>query len=572
MSARNNKVKFTPIDYKYEVSRYLRNITIVNSQYYSDCPFCHVEAKHRKFAYTPFKSKYGLYNCFKCGESGNGYTLLKKLGFNFKDHSENQKPVERKESIVEIKDKVLKPFNGGYTYNFIIRDLDGRELYQKHLKNSNEYDKDKGKYKKILNYSHLINDKRYVGLGEHNKATFYGLESILSDSDILFIVEGEKKRDNFLKVIDNFIRCHDNFITQKFSVISATLGSSHKIDKRTLEAIKTRQVRQVIILPDLDDKGKEFAIENRSILLEHNIETYILDYETFLLPDTKIFSGYDIDDAIKDTPNILESILNVCQSKDELLKLQIPYFLNSDGVLRFKSKYITQSILPEYLVNLDITKIFIFKSMQGTGKTKYLELLRDSGYNIIYVSPREALCKDASSRLMITNYLDIDDRQVGNYIGSLAVCINSLHKFTEIIKNIDKFVVCIDEIDHTLKDLMTSPLIKDAKNKEHRNKIFKIFSSLLKDSKYTYLTSADIPDYIYKYLSDIGIDNYLTVENSYKDKRNYIAYNSEAELNLGLYKILSDNKKVSVSVNDKSKGKILKADLQKKYPEKKYYS
>ena len=151
----------------------------------------------------------------------------------------------------------------------------GRELYQKHLKNSSEYDNKKGKYKKILTYSHLINDKRYVGLGESNKATFYGLESILLHSDILFIVEGEKKRDNFLMAIDNFIRCHDNFITLKLSVISATKGSSHKIDERTLEAIKTRQVKKVVILPDLDQKGKEFAINNRSILLDHDIETYI---------------------------------------------------------------------------------------------------------------------------------------------------------------------------------------------------------------------------------------------------------------------------------------------------------
>ena len=571
MSARNEKIKFTPIDYKYEVSRYLRNTIQVNYEHYSDCPFCHVEAKHKKFAYTPFKSKSGLYNCFKCGESGTGYTLLKKLGFNFKDHTE-QLPVEIKPVVeVEVKQKPLKPFYGNYTYNFIIKDIEGRELYQKHLKNSSEYDNKKGKYKKILTYSHLINDKRYVGKGEYNKPTFYGLESISKHTDTLFIVEGEKKRDNFITAIDNFIRCHDNFLTLKFSVISATLGSSQKIDERTLEAIKTRQVKKVIILPDLDQKGKEFAIENRSILLEHDIETYILDYETYLSPDTKVFSGYDIEDAIKDTPSIVKSILGVCQSKDELLKLQTLYFLDSDGVLRFKSKYITQSILPENIHSIASlnTKTFILKSLQGTGKTRYLELLREIGLPILYISPRVELCKDASQRINTPFYLDIDDRQASNYIGSLAVCINSLHKFTEIIKNIDKFVVCIDEIDHTKKDLMTSPLIKDAKNKEHRNKIYKIFSTLLKNSKYTYLTSADIPDFIYKYLSDIGIDNYLTVENSYKDKRNYIGNDLEAENNITLFKILSDNNKVSASVNDKVKAITLKYSIQKKYPEKK---
>jgi hypothetical protein len=578
MSAHKN-TQYVPVDYSHEVSRRLRNLSIVNNQYYSDCPFCHSEAKHKKFSYTPTKSKTGVYNCFKCSEKGTGYQLLEKLGYDFKNRDESfhipitptpkttptPKPVEQKT-------KVLIPFYDNYTSKFIIRDKEGREVYQKHLKDSHEIDKKKNKPKKIITYSHLVNDIRYKGKGDSNKPLFYGLESIKDNTDILFIVEGEKKREKIITAIEKIINVSDKIITS----ISATLGSDHRLDEYTLQVIKERKVKRVVLLPDLDHendkgiiKGKQFVIENRSILLENGIESYILDFQRYLPTNINVFSGYDIEDAIKDSPEIIYKILEVCNSTENLMKLQTIYLLDTDGVLRFKSPYVTQTIIPENISKLFQTKTFILKSLQGTGKTEFLQLLRSLGVPILYISPRESLCRDASNRLNIINYQDIKtDKECSEHVKSIAVCINSLYKFHSIIKNIDKFAVCIDEVDHTFHDLINSPHIKVKNNKYHRNQIYQTVIDLIKKSKYTYLTSADIPKHTEDFLVNNGIDSYMFIENSYKDKRNYTNYNLEPEITGQLLERIKTGKKVSISTNSIPQSRELMKKIENIFPEK----
>jgi len=54
---------------------------------YVDCPRCGKPAKEKKFGYNPNlteQSKYGVFHCFSCGFSGNGYELAQFLGIDTK--------------------------------------------------------------------------------------------------------------------------------------------------------------------------------------------------------------------------------------------------------------------------------------------------------------------------------------------------------------------------------------------------------------------------------------------------------------------------------------------------------
>jgi hypothetical protein len=93
--------------------------------------------------------------------------------------------------------------------------------------------------------------------------------------------------------------------------------------------------------------------------------------------------------------------------------------------------------------------VTVIRSPQGTGKTYALaSLIADyeaQNMRVLYVSHRVSLTRDAARRLDLHNYDDLDGRDI-RAVGSLACCVNSLHRLRDSSGNLTPFdVVIIDE-------------------------------------------------------------------------------------------------------------------------------
>jgi hypothetical protein len=591
MSSRHTN-NFTKIDLRHELSLRLHKIGERGQETYYVCPFCG-DKSPSKFSVN--HSKESSFHCYSCNEKGGGYKLLKHLGYNFKTKqdsfiSQTDKIIlEERDKKVSEKSQKKSQYSGvlynSYTdetgreiketltpyQSFIYRDETGRELYQRHVAHSGEFSKKKNKPKKVIRPTHRDETgKEYFGRGEE-KDTFYGLETIQKES-VCLIFEGEKKRDFF----ETRLMRHVSFNIETFRYETETLfsslssyGAEGKIDSRTLQALKNKQVKYIIIIPDMDKVGREFALQNKRILVENGIKTFILDLDFLLPPSIKTFEGYDIEDALKDSPKILKELLDTCKSEIDLKNIETVNSIDhTKHRLNIYSKYITDSVYPPYILNLLDEKIIIIKSIQGTGKTFFLEEIRKSGYLLIYLSIRESLCRDASERLGIESYLNLERESVCSVFDSeLAVCLNSIHKFHSIIKNIENFVLCIDEVDHVIKDLMLSKTFEDKEDKEKRSKIYAILVDLIKRAKKVIFTSSDIPDYVIQFIKENDLKEYFFIENEYKDKKKYIQYNSKELLFREIKNELDSNNKLSVSVNSIRDGKKVKKYIEKHKPE-----
>ena len=591
MSLNENR-KLKPIDLRHELSLRLQKIGERGQETYYICPFCG-DKSPSKFSIN--HTKESSFHCYSCNEKGGGYKLLKHLGYNFKTKQDSfisytdKIILEERDKKVSEKSRKKYPYTGvlfnSYTdetgreiretvipyQSFIYRDETGKEIYQRHVAHSGEFSKKKNKPKKVIRPTHKDeNGKEWLGRGEE-KDTFYGLETIQKES-VCLIFEGEKKRDFF----ETSLMRKNSFNIETFQYETETLfsslssyGAEGKIDSRTLQALKNKQVKYIIIIPDMDKVGREFALQNKRILVENGIKTFILDLDFLLPPSIKTFEGYDIEDALKDSPKILKELLDTCKSEIDLKNIETVNSIDhTKHRLNIYSKYITDSIYPPYILKLLDEKIIIIKSIQGTGKTFFLEEMRKSGEKLVYVSPRESLCRDASERLGIEFYLNLEKESSCSVFDSeLAVCLNSLHKFHALIKNIEGYVLCIDEIDNTIKDLMSSPLLRDGQDREFRSRIYAILIDLIKKAKRIILTSSDIPYSVLQFLEDNNLKDYFFIENEYKDDKKYVQYNS-FELLLGeIKKEIDSNNKLSISLNCKNTAKKIKRYIEKHKPE-----
>lgn len=596
MSQRLSK-KFIPLDYRHEISSRLKYLGENGKETYYVCPFCGSKEKS-KFSVNHRKGDTGVFHCYSCEKVGNGYQLLQTLAPEIlktktdslekltnkiiqdsrtKTETETPPPEKKKYRYSGLLKNTYTDETTGKeilekqkpTHSFSYRDETGKELYRRLVAPSGEWSKKKNKHKKIVRPVYTENGIEYFGLPPGVGSIFYGLES-LKENGVCFIFEGEKKRDSFETAL-RLRQYLDETILNTFKTFCSLSsgGASQLPDKKTIEALRKKNIQRVVLIPDIDPEGRNFVIKSREILSRYGIKTYILDLEFYLPPSIKVFSGYDIEDGLKDKLDLLDIILNVSQEEETLKLLQTFYFAESSEKekVSFYSRYITEGISSEWFQR-QFTKTFIVKSLQGTGKTEFLHSLKKNGHRLLYITPREALCRDVSERLEIQNYQDFKIGDEKEYGQELVVCLNSIHKFSRIISDSSEFTVCIDEIDHTLKDLFTSPLLKDSSNKEFRSKVFQIIVSLLKNSKYVFFTSADIPDYVFKFLEMHSIEYYF-LENTFKDWRNYINVNSPKESSIfrEILKTLQEKKKTSVSINCKKTAKKLIRYLRRHSPQ-----
>jgi len=567
MSAHKN-TQYVHVDYKYQIDLRLRSIGERGQETYYECPFCGSKEKS-KFSVNYSKE---VFKCYKCNSQGHVSKLLRHLGVSSSSIKKDSYDLKL-DSIIEkervekkVSNKKVK-FNGtlyntyetetGETihenvpvsHTFTYRDEIGEELYQRHVGQSKEWSNKKQKYKKIVRPTYKENGVSFLGGRPDNIKVFYGLESI-KEKGVCLIFEGEKKRDYFEKILAETLG-HETE-TPFFSLSGS--GASQKIDQKTIQALKDKNVVQVFLVPDIDDIGEKFAQETRDTLKQNGLDSSILFLGSYLPKEKTPFKGYDIEDLLKEYPNKIYDILK--------------YIKTLPRKKTIHSRYLTQSISSDSILS-DPSRIVINKGIQGTGKTRLFEEI-NKAEKVLYVSIRESLCKDASERIGLEFYLNIENANFcRDYTEGLAVCLNSIHKFQYIIDHAFEFVVCIDEIDHTIKDLMTSPLFNKKENIEFRSKTFNILVKLIKEAKKVILTSADIPDYVFQFLKEAGLDDILFIENTYKDKKDYIKYFQFTKILKDIVSSLTTEEKVSVSIANKREAKKIIRYVHKRLPDKK---
>ena len=131
---------------------------------------------------------------------------------------------------------------------------------------------------------HFENGEHYWGQNGITKYPPYLLHNIKEHHDTVIVAEGLGTADF---IYDN-IRLFSG-IAQDFHVVG-TRGTSHTVDKWTKEAIDLLRGKHVIITPDLDKQGLDYALDTRDKLKKHGIRVDISVNEG-LIPDNATSLG-----------------------------------------------------------------------------------------------------------------------------------------------------------------------------------------------------------------------------------------------------------------------------------------
>ncbi|WP_236712611.1 plasmid replication protein, CyRepA1 family [Leptospira weilii] len=253
------------------------------------------------------------------------------------------------------------------------------------------------------------------------------------------------------------------------------------------------------------------------------------------------------------------------QNASEQSELSVPpHIEKANGVLvKFNQRFLSDPIS----TFRQLSKINVIQSPQGTGKTElYLKLFKQE--RIVYCCPLKELVRQACERhqragIEIKSYEEFNKGDLSNYKGNIAICINSLHKLNP--DNYKDAIVIFDEADQISSQLQ-SEIIRD-----QRSYVLQTFKSLVRDSRLSIFSSADIPasllHFITGYLEYKEYYHFFNEFNpfvgrsliSYSDKNTFIENIENA----------TSNGKVCVAGLTKNTLISLEEDLRQKYPEKK---
>ena len=562
---------------------FLENKKYIGKNIFAKCPFC---GKDQKFNYTYESeiSNYGMYNCFVCNENGNGKKLLDKLGINPRvDYEVPRIPlnsfIEKERPIVDSNPKLFID-NGSWEYKFPVINQYGEEVYVKIIRYIKGDLNKKGKLQKDIKFIHKAMDGRYYWGKGGRDSIFYGINKLKKNSEIVFIFEGEKKRDRLENCLNEYFKEND------FSVISPINGCKQELDVETLSALETASPRKIVLIPDLDSdlsNGFKFVKDNNSILLSKGFNSFIYNLAETLV-ESDPFDGYDIYDALETHEEItVSNLINICRSDEYLKFYQQKYLWDKriENEIEINTPYINQSFSFEFLYD-ELKKYkspcLIIKSNQGTGKTTLLKEIVESNIKLLYISSRVALCMEVAKQVGIKDYKWVEESEkfINKariiYSGSLAVCIDSVSKFDYILKHLNEYIVVFDEVDSTIKTLLIGTHIFNKYNRHYiRPLLFGKFVSILNDSKMTICMSSDIPKSNLNLLQKIKGFNransssnlIFKITNSYKDKKKYVGYYYFENFFSKIIELLSKGIKVSISVNSKREINKLEAIISK---------
>ena len=505
------------------------------SNIFADCPFCGKPANRKKFSYAPDKiekSKYGVFNCFSCGEKGSGYKLHKHLSGSDIRVNESFTLKEEKKTENYLRD--------GINPQYVYYDPETmKPVFAKYQYSPGAIGR-KGKA-----------EKRFYTLGydagkwqfEYNGKKFlFNLHNAVNH-DIVFIFEGEKK----------------SLYAQRFTdhlCLSYPTGAKYRISETDIQYLKGKIV---YIFPDYDDSehnsiGQVCAAENYAILKAAGIEAYIIDITG--RADIR-FSGYDFEDFLSDNQGAESDII-------KNLIIETDSTTTANFISRYGHKF-TAEYISDYLPEMNCRAAFI-QSIQGTGKTVSGSAYTKADEKIVYVCSRSALTRENGNKYGIENYTGIAGNLRQSYEGSLSACLNSLSSFPAVI-NSGNDTVILDEMSLLTDDLFRSNT--EGLTGMDRLKAISSLKKLSTNSRRVIGYDSDIRPSTKLFAEKILNIDFSHFINQYSDSRKFTEYNSFESVIESVSSELSAGNKTSVAFSSKRKAKNLIAYLEQKYPDKK---
>jgi len=542
----------------------------------ADCPNCQKPASKKKFSYNPTKteqSKLGVFHCFSCGFSGNGYELAQFLGIETKWENGAGWGGNRSGSIVlptfldKNKEKInpatldktkRKPVEGSPQirityhpetkeplYGVIRKTVHGKNRKGKHNKQDFQchYDKDDGRWYWGIN-DFYTGPKWLYNLHHHE------------DKTTIYICEGQKKCDILNEILP-----------ETELAVSLHGGKNGKIEP---ENIPYLQGKKIIFLPDIDHDhgGQRCMIRNYLYLKEQGIDSLILDISA----GGKEFSGFDIEDLIMrergrglnsaDIYKIFEESCSLINHDAVFAFIRNHGFIQDNGKQIFESKYILDMLSPVLT-----KKLTLIESHQGTGKTIFARDVIDSyekqGIKVVYLTHRTALASQIGELMCLQNYKEmLISGNKFSWSGSIVVTANSVYKLK--LDHYKNCLVIIDEVDQFISHIFGETC------KEERQLILITLEKLILESRAVLAMSADITEPVNRYLLNLcGIDNYNHYLNTYKPKKEAFFYNNKNKIAELINSDLSSGKRISLAHTSIEKANDIKKYLTLSFPEKK---
>ncbi|OMI16895.1 hypothetical protein BUQ74_13240 [Leptospira weilii serovar Heyan] len=253
------------------------------------------------------------------------------------------------------------------------------------------------------------------------------------------------------------------------------------------------------------------------------------------------------------------------QNTSEQTGLSVPLYIQkaSGTLVKFNQRYLSES----FSTFDRLSKINMIQSLQGTGKTElFLKLFNKE--RIVYCCPLKELVRQACERhqragIEIKSYEEFRGKDLSDYKGNVAVCINSLHKLDP--NNYKDSIVIFDEADQISSQLQ-SEIIKD-----QRSSVLTTFQSLVRNSRLSVFSSADITASLLYFITDyLGYKEYYHFFNEFNpfEGRSLISYNDKYTFITNVENAFSEGK-VCVAGLTKNTLISLEEDLRQKFPEKK---
>ena len=237
------------------------------------------------------------------------------------------------------------------------------------------------------------------------------------------------------------------------------------------------------------------------------------------------------------------------------------------GVLSTKNfRYATRiNYNNKYLPEIDFSEgVHLVRSPIGSGKTDNIKsfLGKNPQHKALYITHLVALIEDAVARLNLINYNDCDIHDL-HIEDMLAICLNSLHKFSAL-NNIPLFdVVIVDEVEQVLARLTT--------NMANKVLVFKVLQHIMNSAKILICLDAHLSKTTVDFIKTLSSDKKINIHiNHYTDpkKSKYVSYQNAESLQFAGMQAIEDDKKAYISFNSKAEAFKTYSAFKAAFPEK----
>lgn len=195
-------------------------------------------------------------------------------------------------------------------------------------------------------------------------------------------------------------------------------------------------------------------------------------------------------------------------------------------------------------------KIEFYNSFFGTGKTHLIQS-NQRDRNLLFISPRQLLAKEAEERLDIQNYQKLKEVDLFKTFSSSQVCtLESLpdsnitsYANSKTLFVIDEFITAMNQLDSNIND-------------ERRKRILDVLPYVIKNAGNTAILDANLRDIDYEFLLNYtGITEFQILENSYlpRIKRILDAFPSRESAEVDFVKRIRKGEKIFLPCDTKAR-------------------